>query len=180
LKAQRKKRNKHKKQASGKDAFSPKRSEAIISRTKELAEPLCEAEGFELVHVEYQRETGGRVLRLYVDKPGGITLDDCVYISRQTSDLLDVNLESDEAYSLEVTSPGLNRPLAKEADFERFQGNVAEIRVRPPLSGRKNFKGVLLGISGGYVNLLLDKETVAIPFDAIVKARLVNYNGENG
>lgn len=160
--------------------MAPKQGEEIISRTKELAEPLCEAEGFELVHVEYQRETGGKVLRLYVDKPGGITLDDCVYISRQMSDLLDVNLESEEPYSLEVSSPGVDRPLAKEADFERFEGNVAKIRVHQPVSGRKSFKGVLLGISEGHVNLLVDKETVAIPFQAIAKARLVNYNGENG
>ena len=153
--------------------------EEIIARAKEFTEPLCESEGMELVHVEYQRETGGRVLRIYIDKPGGVRLDDCVHISRQLGDFLDVSLENNLSYSLEVSSPGPNRPLGKKLDFERFRGRIAKIRTDRPFDGQKRFEGVLLGISEDVVKILIDDKTVSIPFQEIAKARLVNYNGEN-
>ncbi len=163
-----------------------KSREEIISRVKELTEPLCEAEGFELVHVEHQWERGGSILRLYIDKPGGVTLDDCVYISRQVSDLLDVDLtesslETNMSYRLEVSSPGPDRPLGKKLDFERFKGRAVKIKTTQPVEGRKTklVKGVLLGISEGIVRLLVDDKTVAIPFQEIGRARLIDYNGEN-
>ena len=105
-----------------------KSKEEIVARIRKLTESLCEAEGFELVHVEYQWEAGGNILRLYIDKPdvyqldahqlGGVTLDDCAYISRQVSDLLDVDLsesglDDNMPYRLEVSSPGHDRPLEK-------------------------------------------------------------------
>ena len=96
-------------------AVSNKSWQEIIAQTKSLAQRLCEAEGMELVHVEFQREAGGRVLRLYIDQPGGVTLNDCVNISRQMGDLLDVNIENMGPYNLEVSSPGTDRPLSKEA-----------------------------------------------------------------
>lgn len=101
-------------------------------------------------------------------------------ISRQLGDLLDVNLNSDGSYNLEISSPGSDRPLGKKQDFERFSGMEAKIRVAEPVDGRKNFKGILLGISGDVVTLLVDDKTVAIAFQNISRARLVNYNGENG
>ena len=151
----------------------------MVTQANKLAAPLCEAEGVELVHIEYQRETGGRILRLYIDKPGGVTLDDCVIVSRQISDLLDVKIETEETYRLEVSSPGPDRPLGNALDFEKFKGNVAKIKTHQPVDGQKNFKGVLLGISEGTVKLLVNEKTVAIPFQEITKARLVNYYGEN-
>lgn len=151
----------------------------MVTQANKLAAPLCEAEGVELVHIEYQQETGGRILRLYIDKPGGVTLDDCVIVSRQISDLLDVKIETEETYRLEVSSPGPDRPLGNALDFEKFKGNVAKIKTHQPVDGQKNFKGVLLGISEGTVKLLVNEKTVAIPFQEITKARLVNYYGEN-
>ena len=137
-----------------------------------LAEPLCESEGLELVHVEFQREASGRILRLYIDKPDGIKLDDCVGVSRQMSDILDVNLEDLGPYSLEVTSPGPQRPLAKQEDFEKFKGNRVKIKTNRPLDGQKNFTGILMGISGEQVNLQIGEETIVIPYQDILKARL--------
>lgn len=151
----------------------------MVTQANKLAAPLCEAEGVELVHIEYQQETGGRILRLYIDKPGGVTLDDCVIVSRQLSDLLNVKIETEETYRLEVSSPGPDRPLGNALDFEKFKGNVAKIKTHQPVDGQKNFKGVLLGISEGTVKLLVNEKTVAIPFQEITKARLVNYYGEN-
>ena len=154
-------------------AFSLKNQKAIMAETKALAEPLCGSEGLELVHIEYQRESGGWTLRLYIDKAGGVTLNDCVNISRQMNDLLDVHLEEIGPYNLEVTSPGTDRPLAKKHDFERFKGNLARIRTIRALNGQKNFTGVLGGISAEQVKLLIGEETVRIPLEDISKARLV-------
>lgn len=160
--------------------FSPAAREEIITKVKEFADPLCESEGMELVHVECQRETGGRIIRLYVDKPDGVTLNDCTCISRQLIDILDVNLDTNWAYNLEVSSPGSDRPLGKPEDFDRFKGKTARIRTSVPLEGQKNFKGLLLGFYDGIVKLEVNAKTVAIPYREITKARLFNYNGENG
>lgn len=155
--------------------LSPEREQAFTARVRNLIESLCETEGLELVHVEHQRERGGRKLRLYIDKPGGVTLDDCVYVSRQSGDLLDVCTDSMGPYNLEVSSPGPDRPLGKTADFERFKGKTAHIRTIQPVDGRKNFKGVLLGLSEEIVMLLVDDKTIFIPLDEISRARLVDY-----
>ena len=141
----------------------------------ESIEPLCEAEGMELVHIEYQRERGGRILRLYIDTPGGITLDDCINISSQAGDIIDVNLENIGTYSLEVSSPGSDRHLGKKSDFERFKGRVAKIKTAQMVEGKKKFTGVLQGISGEMVKRLVDDQTVGIPLREISKAHLVNY-----
>ena len=160
------------------DVISNKSWQEIVAQTKGLAQRLCEAEGMELVHVEFQREAGGRILRLYIDQPGGVTLNDCVNISRQMGDLLDVNIENAGPYNLEVSSPGTDRPLSKEIDYDRFKGNIASIKTTKPIGGQKNFKGVLSGISGGVVSLLVEDGTVAIPLQEITRARLVDYHGE--
>ena len=150
----------------------------VIGQVWRLADPLCRAEGMELIHVEYQRERGGLTLRLYLDKPGGITLDDCANISRQLGDILDVGLESQPPYRLEVSSPGLERPLGRLSDFERFRGCRAKIRTNRPLNGRKQFSGILDGVSGLSVQLILDKGSVTIALAEITMAYLINFNGE--
>lgn len=160
--------------------FTPATGEEIIAKIKQLANPLCESEGMELVHVECRRETGGRIIRLYIDKPGGVTLSDCICISRQLNDILDVNLDTNWAYDLEVSSPGSDRPLGKPEDFDRFKGKIAIIRTSVPFDGQKNFKGLLLGFFDGIVKLDLNDKAVAIPYRDITKAQLFNYNGENG
>ncbi len=172
------KKNKTKKTAFRESSFSVESRVKIVASVKDLAEPLCESEGVELVYVEYQPEAGGMILRLYIDKPKGVTIDDCIYISRQLGDILDVSLEGAGAYRLEVSSPGADRPLWNKNDFNRFKGNVATIRTSRPFDGQKNFKGVLLGISDEIVKLMVDNKNVAIPFKEITRARLVNY-GEN-
>ncbi len=150
-------------------------SKDIAKGVQELAEPLVEAEGMELVDVEYLQERGRWLLRLVIDKPGGITLDDCQNISRQVERLLDVEDPIDAPYSLEVSSPGIERPLKKAADFERFAGRLAEVRTaraigEPP---RRNYKGRLLGLVAQTVRIEVDGKVYELPFDEVAKANLV-------
>ncbi len=154
-------------------------AQAVVDRVMEIAAPLCESEGIELVHVEFRHESQGQILRIYIDKPGGIKLEDCVQVSRELGDALDVHLETGVAYNLEVSSPGTDRPLVKENDYERFKGEVAMIRTAKPLDGRKNFKGVLMGITEGRVQMDIGNQIVSIPHHDITRGRLVNYNGDN-
>jgi ribosome maturation factor RimP len=148
-----------------------------IVRIRGLAETLCASEDMELVHLEFQRESGGRILRVYIDKPGGVGLNDCVHISRQLGDLLDVYLEGDHpTYSLEVSSPGPERPISKASDFERFAGHWVKLKTRQSIFGQKNFTGKILGISEGIVKLEQNDIVRAIPYGDILKARLVQSN----
>jgi ribosome maturation factor RimP len=151
----------------------------VADQVWSLAEPVCTAEGFELVHVVFRREAGGRILRLYIDKPGGVTLEDCAAISRQLGDVLDVNLSTVDTYNLEVSSPGPERPLGRPEDYERFKGAPAKIRTIRALNGQKNFTGILGGLAEDAVLLRINEQTLAIPLAEISMARLVNTNGEN-
>jgi len=153
-------------------AHKPVSEQKVAGLVRSLAEPLCASEGLELVEVEYQREANGRILRLYIDKPDGINLNDCVGVSRQMGDILDVNLENIGPYSLEVTSPGPERPLAKYEDFEKFRGSRVKIKTSRPLNGQKNFTGILEGTSGEQVNLQSGEKSIVIPYKDIAKARL--------
>ena len=126
--------------------------------------------GYELVDV--QASNGGRLLRLFVDKPGGVTLDDCAAISRHLTRVLAV--EGIDYERLEVSSPGLDRPLRKAADFARFAGHKAEIRMRTPdASGRRRFVGVLRGAESGRVSMELEGQTVALALDDVDRAKLI-------
>jgi len=148
----------------------------VAEQVWRIAEPLCRSEGMELVQVEFQREQGGRTLRLYLDKPGGITLADCTEISRQLSDMLDVSLDAQMPYRLEVSSPGEQRPLGKINDFERFNGYRAKIRTVRPINGQKNFTGTLQGVDGTNVRLQISGGTlVVLAFAEIAKAQLVGF-----
>jgi ribosome maturation factor RimP len=138
-----------------------------------LAEALCKSEGLELVRLQYRREHSGRILRLFIDKPEGVTLEDCASVSRELGDLLDVHLPDLGPYHLEVSSPGPNRPLARAEDFERFRGQRAKIRTRSAIDGQKNFSGVLEGLSDRTVRMNTGRNTIAIPIDAISKAYLM-------
>ncbi len=165
------------------DAETPKivgeTENPVIGRVWQLAEPLCRGEGVELVHVEYGREHGGRTLRIYLDRPqGGITLDDCANISRQLSDILDVGLDDQGAYRLEVSSPGIPRPIGRIDDFEQYAGGKVKIRTSRPINGRKNFTGILTGVSGPTVHLSVDNQPVAIAFTDIAKAHITHMNGD--
>jgi ribosome maturation factor RimP len=158
--------------------FGSGKQKNIIKQVEALAEPLCDSEGLELVHVEYQREPGGRILRLYIDRAGGVTLDDCANVSRQLNDVLDVYLDDIGSYNLEVTSPGPQRPLSKLQDYRRFKGRKAKIKTWQPVDDQKNFTGIISGVAADQIKLLLNEKTVVIPFEDISRARLVDMDGE--
>jgi ribosome maturation factor RimP len=152
---------------------APVAEESVLAQAGPLAEALCQAEGLELVQLQYLRERGGRILRLFIDKPGGVTLEDCASISRELGDLLDVHLPDLGPYHLEVSSPGPNRPLARDGDFDRFRGQRVRIRTRSTINGQKNFSGVLEGLSGRTVRIHTGRGVVVIPIDNISKAYLM-------
>ncbi|MEI3522554.1 ribosome maturation factor RimP [Laedolimicola intestinihominis] len=127
--------------------------EEYEQKTEKLLMPIMEANGFELVDVEYVKEAGNWYLRAYIDKPGGITVDDCEVVNRELGDLLDRDDFIDDSYILEVSSPGLGRPLKKERDFIRSKGEEVEIRTYRMVDRQKEFRGVLKA---------WDKDTVTI------------------
>lgn len=177
MKTQKRRPRKNKSDAR-KEPSGSKKEKHIIHQVEALAEPLCASENLELVHIEYQRESGGRVLRVYIDRPAGVALDDCVNVSRQLNDLLDVYLDNLEPYNLEVTSPGPERPLSKLKDYERFKGRLAKVKTLRPINGQKNFTGIIVGSTKEKVSLSLNEKTIVIPFGDISKARLVEVDGE--
>jgi ribosome maturation factor RimP len=139
-------------------------------RTEELIAPVVAGMGYELVDLQVSNRGG--LLRLFIDKPGGIGLEDCAAVSRQLTRVLEV--EGVEYDRLEVSSPGLDRPLRKAQDFARFAGQKAEVRMRTPdAGGRRRFVGVLRGESEGRVSVELEGQTVALALDDIERARLV-------
>jgi len=151
----------------------PKTRLELIERLKALARPIVEGEGLELVELEFQRERGGWILRLYIDREGGVSLDDCEVVSRQLGDLLDVEDLIDHPYSLEVSSPGLDRPLSKETDLHRFAGRTVRITTYQPVEGLRKFVGRLLSYRDGQVILQGDDGSVVeIPYTTVAKARL--------
>ncbi len=119
------------------------RHEEYEQRAVQLLEPILMSMDFELVDVEYVKEAGSWYLRSYIDRPGGITVDDCEAVSRQFSDLLDREDFIQDSYIMEVSSPGLDRPLKKEKDFERSLGRDVEIRTYRPIEKEKEFYGIL-------------------------------------
>jgi len=135
-----------------------------------VVEPVVIGMGYELV--DLQGSNGGRLLRLFIDKPGGIGLEDCAAVSRQLSRVFEV--EGVDYDRLEVSSPGLDRPLRKASDFERFAGQKAEVRMRrKDESGQRRFVGVLKGLADGRVNLELDGRVVALALEDMERAKLV-------
>lgn len=127
--------------------------EEVEARTEKLVMPLIEEHQFELVDVEFVKEGSSRYLRLYIDKEGGITVDDCEAISRPLSDLLDRDDFIDESYVLEVSSPGLGRPLKKDKDFKRSLGEEVEIRLFRPVEHQKEWNGILTAYDGQTVTI---------------------------
>jgi ribosome maturation factor RimP len=135
-----------------------------------VIEPVITGMGYELVDV--QASNGGRFLRLFIDKPQGINVDDCAAVSRQLTRVFEV--EGIEYDRLEVSSPGLDRPLRKPADFARFVGQKAEVRMRhPDANGRRKFAGVLRGTDAGQVRMEVDGQTVALALGDVERAKLV-------
>ncbi len=145
----------------------------LAGRAEELIRGVVEAEGFELVHVEFQPRGAASKLRVYIDKPGGVNLADCQQVSRQVGVFLDVEDLVPHQYTLEVSSPGIERPLFRPADYERFAGKEIRLAVLEKIDGRRNFKGRLLGLANGLVELETGGEILRIPLEKVKKANLV-------
>jgi len=148
-------------------------SKEIIKRVERIVEPILMEEGLELVDIEFRREKAGWVLRIYIDRRiGGVTLGDCVRVSRELGELLDVEDFIPYSYNLEVSSPGINRPLRKKEDFERFRGEWVKLKLMEPIKGRRNVRGRIWGIEGDNILLIVDEQIWEIPYSLIAKANL--------
>lgn len=139
----------------------------------EMLEPTLDAMGYELVHIQLRESEHYGLLRIYADKEDGFGLSDCETISRQVSALLDVEDPINGPYTLEVSSPGLDRPLVKREHFERFVGSEVKVRLISPIRGRRNFVGKLIGVVGDEVIVEADNERWQLPLTVIDSARLV-------
>ena len=147
-------------------------SGALAGKIWAVALPLCQDENLELVHVEYLPGDKEAMVRVYIDKPGGITMDDCVSVSRQLGDLIDIQLERMGRYRLEVSSPGPNRPLNQKKDFHRFEGETIKIETYEAIEGQKKFTGVLEKTNDDSVVIAFDGKKVEIADLMISKAML--------
>jgi ribosome maturation factor RimP len=128
--------------------------EEIVAKIAEIAERVAEPEGLEIVDVQLLGAGRGRLLRLYIDRPQGVTHADCEFISHQVGTILDIeDVIPGDSYTLEVSSPGLERKLSKEKDFERFVGQKAKVVLREPVENQRRWEGKLAGISQGVVAL---------------------------
>lgn len=145
----------------------------ITGRVTDLIEPILLELGFELVDVDYLSEHGKWVLRIYIDKASGVTIDDCARISRELGDLIDIKDIVRHKYVLEVSSPGLNRPLKKEADFDRAIGKKIKVKMKMPVNGRRNFSGYLQDVRDHIIYIEDEGGLIALSWPEIDKANLV-------
>ncbi|MCI0454968.1 MAG: ribosome maturation factor RimP [Candidatus Dadabacteria bacterium] len=144
----------------------------VIDSVREILDPLLQEEDFELVDIEYRREGQGWILRIYIDKDGGVTVEDCARISRELGVLLDVNDIIPGKYNLEVSSPGLTRALKKVRDFEKFKGKLVKIKTKTDIQERRIFIGRLLDFVGNVASVEIDERIFFIPYDEIERANL--------
>ncbi|MGD2081656.1 MAG: ribosome maturation factor RimP [Chromatiales bacterium] len=145
----------------------------LPDRLNAMIGPVVQGMGYELVGIEYLRHGRDGLLRIYIDHPGGVTLDDCSAVSHQVSGVLDVEDPIREHYDLEVSSPGLDRPLFTRGHFERFAGHPAKVSLSGKLDGRRRFTGVLRGVEDDVLLMEVDGEGFRLPLDQIESARLV-------
>lgn len=133
----------------------------VAERVKEIALPKAEALGLEVIDCEYKKEGGTRVLRIYIDRRGGVGLDDCEALSRSVEEVLDSEDFIEEAYTFEVSSPGLDRPLKTDADFVRYEGEDVEVSLYAARDGKKKYTGKLTGRKDGTVTVNIDGNEVS-------------------
>ncbi len=145
----------------------------IIAQVTELMQPVLEAQGLELVEMEYARPSRGRAtLRIFLDRPGGVTLEDLTRMNRVVGELLDVHDLIPGSYNLEVSSPGATRALKKPEDYRRYAGRLVRLTTRTPWQGRQVHRGILQGLEDEVVSLKEGEDTIRIPLQEIAKARL--------
>lgn len=148
-------------------------NDSIAARVQEIAEQVAIDHGLELVHVEVAGPDNKPIVRVFIDKPQGVTHEDCSEVSLHMGTVLDVEDFIHAAYTLEVSSPGIERGLYKRADYERFAGSNAKLKTRQPIGGQRNFRGRLVGLEGD--EIIFDDRTngrVQIPLDLVTKANL--------
>lgn len=146
---------------------------SLLVDFEKMFTPVVESMGFELVGVEFSSSDHHGHMRVYIDKEGGINLEDCTEVSHQLSAILDVEDPVQVAFDLEVSSPGLNRPLFKVADFAKFVGEKVKIKLAIPQNNRRNFKGVITAVEGDVIELDIDDERFKLSFNSVAKANLV-------
>jgi len=145
----------------------------VTQSVTELIEPGLQADGLELVDVEFKKEGKNWILRIYIDREGGVTLSDCQKVSRLAGDLIEVEEVIEPVYTLEVSSPGLNRVLKKEKDFLKYSGKKIYVQCHAPMDGRKKFTGILTGFINQSIHLEVDGQHYTIPLNLVAKANLV-------
>ena len=145
---------------------------SVIENILHMAESLLVGKNMELVDLEFRKEGVGKVLRLFIDKTDGVTVEDCANISRELSTLMDVNETIEEKYVLEVSSPGLRRPLKKIDDFKKFKGKLVLIKTKEPIENRKVFKGYLKDTNDEGIEMDIDGLLYSLSFQQIHKANL--------
>jgi ribosome maturation factor RimP len=146
--------------------------DATVEQVWHLAAPVAAQQGMEIIDIEFQREggRGGRILRLYLDKEGGPNMDEISRVSRALSDVLDSADAIESSYTLEVSSPGINRPLRRPEHFARFVGKRIRVRTRDPIDGRRSFLGILNQAAGDKIVVVQDGKEFTIPFNLIEKS----------
>ncbi len=144
----------------------------IVRQVEELVKPIVDALDLELVDVEFVKEGSQWYLRVYIDKPGGVDIDDCQAVSERLDVLLDEKDPIPQSYILEVSSPGIERPLKKPEDYRRFAGSLVTVNTYAPIDGKKSFTGNLIGLHDDGVHLDVDGKRVVIPKDKISLTRL--------
>jgi ribosome maturation factor RimP len=144
----------------------------IVDRVRAMIHPIVLNEGVEVVDIEYRRESGGWVLRLILDKEGAITLDDCTRVSQEVGRSLDVEEVIQTPYTLEVSSPGLTRPLKTEKDFMKYRHRLVKVKTVDPIQNCRQFKGRLLGVSENGVEIEVEGGVFQIPLSNVAKANL--------
>ncbi|HSR52154.1 MAG TPA: ribosome maturation factor RimP [Acidobacteriota bacterium] len=147
----------------------------VAARTEELARSVAQEQGVRIEHVEFVPGARPSILRVYIDKPEGVNLDDCQKVSKHLAVLLEVEDFIDGKYVLEVSSPGIERPLFKADDYRRFAGKEIRLQALEKIDGRRNFKGVIEDFSNGVVTMNCDGTLYRIPFEKIKKANLVYH-----
>lgn len=151
------------------------RNDMLINKLSTLIKPIVEEKDLELYYVEYVKEAGENYLRIYIDRPEGISLEDCEKVSRAVSDLLDVEDPIPDAYYLEVSSPGIDRILHTDEHLTKYIGNEVNIKLNKLFNGKKKFEGSLISFTSNDINIKVDNEEISVPRDII---NVISLKGE--
>lgn len=144
-----------------------------LDRVRELVTPIITEEGCELVDAEITHDMGSKILRIYIDKDGGVKVGDCTRVSHAVEDLLEVEEVVSGRYNLEISSPGLNRPLRKKEHFLKVLGQMIDMTTKEKLDGRKHYRGLLKSVDSDVLVMEIDHQEFRVPLEKLLKAKLV-------